>query len=608
MSGTTSLIEAYRSETEQLNAERIPQAVALFLLFVGGAGACEYVYYPQHFGVWLITYALEVAVCVTLVGLRGALLARHVLVPANIGAWVVLSLLVHGYAAVSGTAAELTAIGAVCLMSGASLLLPWGVGGQALLAGASVLGFCVVLWVGIPTAVPPVYLLFAHCTGAAISVLGARHLDLHRFAIFRETTLHEAEASISHSLVDIAQELNGTLEADDGLDRIAGAVRTALECDWSLIIVREERRHAFLVVGSAGHVPQVLAELRGIEFGAGAFPLLDRVLNEEHVEVRDLADADAATASFMRSCNTASLLAATLTRGDQVVGLLVAGRRRESGPVAERTGDLFRGIAQHAAIALNNVRLVADLRRADQLKSEFLSTMSHELRTPLNVIIGYSDLLLDEAFGSLHGEQDQILGRLRDNAHSLLELISATLEVNRIEAGRARLQLRDVDLRQLLNEMQHDTAHLPRSAGVTLHWEVSANDYSLRTDPAKVKIIVKNLIGNALKFTQRGRVAVRVAYDRRPAHLSVQVHDTGAGIQPDDLPNIFGMFRQAENGHQNGGVGLGLYIVKRFVEQLGGQVSVTSAPGEGSTFRVSIPAQLSQPRAIEAPAQRELVA
>jgi two-component system sensor histidine kinase BarA len=124
---------------------------------------------------------------------------------------------------------------------------------------------------------------------------------------------------------------------------------------------------------------------------------------------------------------------------------------------------------------------------------------------------------------------------------------------------------------------------------VTLRWYISAPPHPVRTDPGKLRIIVKNLVGNALKFTERGQVTVRALFQPGPAVLQIAVSDTGSGIQAEDLPHIFGMFRQAGQDNHPGGVGLGLYIVHRFIEQLGGQVDVSSQVQEGSTFRVSLP-------------------
>jgi signal transduction histidine kinase len=489
-----------------------------------------------------------------------------------------------------------TVLGGVCMMTGASLLLPWGVRGQAAMVATALLAFAAVL--GLQGVWAP-HLLFAAAAAGTISLFGAYYFDLHRFAIFVEATRREEEASVSQSLVAIAKEINDSLDADDVLDRIAAVVRSALHASWSVIVLRDPLRNGFLVVGSAGRAPDGIAGLRGVEFGAGAFPLFDRVLAEGDVTLTDEA-ADPDTAALMLRWETRSLLGAALRRREVVVGLLLAGTQGPSRRFSNRGRELFRGVSQHVAIALNNVCLVADLRRANNLKSEFLSTMSHELRTPLNVIIGYADLLGDDAFGVLGLEQQDVVGRLRTNAHSLLELINATLEVNRIEAGYAGVQLRDVDLRQLLAELQSESDHLPRQNGVALRWEVPRANDLVRTDPVKLKIVVRNLIGNALKFTKRGYVAVQVSYDLRGRLLEVAVRDTGAGIAAEHLPKIFDMFHQAPSDSNPGGVGLGLYIVKRFVELLGGRVSATSVAGEGSCFRVALPAGImAQPLSLD---------
>jgi len=590
------LVAAYRTETEHFTAERLPLTVALCLGLIGLWGVLEYLLAPAHLRAFLWVYGLEALVLIPVLAGRRELMRHGWLAQVNVVAWCLIAVLLHVYGAATGMSVGMTVLGSVCMMTGASLLLPWGVRGQTAMVAISVLSFTLVL---VTQRAWEPHLLFADIAAGTISLFGAYYFDLHRFAIFVEATRREEEASVSQSLVAIAKEINDSLEAHDVLDRIAAVVRSALHASWSVIVLRDPLTEGFLVVGSAGRAPEGIAGLRGVEFGAGAFPLFDRVLAEGDVTLTDDA-ADPATAGLMQRWETRSLLGAALRRRDVAIGLLLAGTQGPSTRFSNRGRELFRGVAQHVAIALNNVRLVADLRRANNLKSEFLSTMSHELRTPLNVIIGYADLLNDEAFGVLASEQQDVVGRLRNNAHSLLELINATLEVNRIEAGYAGVQMRDVDLRQLLGELQNESDHLPRHTGVALRWEVPRTNDLVRTDPVKLKIVVRNLIGNALKFTRRGSVAVQVSYDLRGRLLELVVRDTGAGIAAEHLPKIFDMFHQAPTESNPGGVGLGLYIVKRFVELLGGRVSATSVVGEGSCFRVALPAGImAQPVSME---------
>ncbi len=579
---------AYRSESDHLIADRLPLTAALCLALVGASGIFEYLLYDDHWQVFLTTYPLQVAIYVPLLVWRRELLRRGWLHVVNAAVWAAMAVLIHIYGRLAGAPPELTLLATICLLTGTSLLLPWGVRGQGVLVATSLVATATLLATGPASTVSASYLFFVATAAGGISLFGAYHLDLYRFAIFCEATRREEEAAIGQSLVAIAREINDSLDAVDVLDRIADAIRSALHASWSVIILRDPHG-GHLIVGSAGRVPEGIASLRGIEFDTGAFPLVDRILSERDLSL-DAEDCDGETALWLQRWETRSLLGAALLRRDAPIGVLLAGTRPGAARFADRGRELARGVAQHVAIALNNVRLVSDLRRADNLKTEFLSTMSHELRTPLNVIIGYADLLRDEAFGPVIGDQQDVLRRLRDNAHSLLELINATLEVNRIEAGRSGLQLREVDLRTLLTELQYETEPLPRQQGVALRWELPRGSDLIRTDPVKLKIVVRNLVGNALKFTKRGAVTVSVLFDARARMLDIQVRDTGVGIPTEHLPHVFDMFHQAPTDASTSGVGLGLYIVRRFVELLGGRVSASSRPGDGSIFRLSLPA------------------
>ncbi len=594
-----SLAAAYRHETDQLIAERLPLTVALCLGLLALSGPFEYWRAPHHWRWFLAAFGLQATVLLALLAGRRRLLQRGWLQAANIAAWPIVAVLMTTYNATTGTPPAVVAIGSVCLMTGLSLMLPWGVRGQAVLVGIALAALAGPTIAGAAASLPAPYVLFAAAAGGAISLFGAHHLELHRFAIFCEVTRSEEEAAIGQSLVAIAREINDSLDADDVLDRIAEVIRTALHASWSAIVLRETGRDGYVILGTAGRLPTAIAGLRGVEFGGGAFPLVDRILRDRDVALR-ADDAEAETAALLQRWDTRSLLGAALLRRDGAIGVLLAGTH--TGAFAERGQALARGVAQHAAVALNNVRLVADLRHANNLKSEFLSTMSHELRTPLNVIIGYADLLRDGAFGPVGGDQPDVLGRLRDNAHSLLELINATLEVNRLEAGHERVHLRELSLRTWLAELQQEVEQMPRSPGVTLHWEVARSAELVRTDPMKLKIIVRNLVGNALKFTPRGSVTVSVQLDPRSRLLDVRVRDTGIGIPADQLPHVFDMFHQAPTTATTAGVGLGLYIVRRFAELLGGRIHVSSRVGEGSIFRLTLPAGvvLVEPAAADA--------
>jgi len=224
---------------------------------------------------------------------------------------------------------------------------------------------------------------------------------------------------------------------------------------------------------------------------------------------------------------------------------------------------------------------------ANRLKSDFLSLMSHELRTPLISIIGYNDLLLDGVTGSLNEEQVDALKKINKNSKRLLELITAMLDLSHLEAKS--LEIIDVNVPQLIEEIKNENNSLIVSSGLDFVWKIYPGLQSIRTDPAKLKIVLKNLIGNAVKFTEKGSVTLDVRSHDKGVEISVT--DTGIGIASEAQQLIFEPFRQAENPltRQHGGIGLGLYIVKRLLDLLGGRIEVESEIGHSSTFRVWIP-------------------
>jgi len=215
--------------------------------------------------------------------------------------------------------------------------------------------------------------------------------------------------------------------------------------------------------------------------------------------------------------------------------------------------------------------------------------MSHELRTPLNVILGYSELLLDGAFGSLAPSQNEVLRRLDDNACQLLEMINTTLDLGRLDAGRLPLEVAEISLVGLLADIETETRNLPKGRNVQVHWQVPDDLPRLHTDPLKLKVVLKNLISNALKFTLQGEVSIIAAAS--DGHCDVEVRDTGTGIAKETIPIIFEAFRQGDSSptRRFDGAGLGLYIVQRLLEVLGGSISVRSELDKGSTFRLRMP-------------------
>jgi len=242
------------------------------------------------------------------------------------------------------------------------------------------------------------------------------------------------------------------------------------------------------------------------------------------------------------------------------------------------------------------------LTEADRLKSEFMGMMSHELRTPLNIFIGYTELLLDATNepGPVDvDEHREVLGRMLDAGHTLTDLVEDTLSVLRLESAGVRVLVEDVALPALFEELRGAERLLRGPSAVREEWAVEAGLPALRSDRMKLRQILTNLVGNARKFTRAGAIVVRAARVDE-AYVAISVRDTGCGIAPADVPHVFELYRQAANGWSHNGCGIGLYIVRRYCELLGGRVEVESTLGRGTCFTVTLPVQTSAPSSADA--------
>ncbi len=236
------------------------------------------------------------------------------------------------------------------------------------------------------------------------------------------------------------------------------------------------------------------------------------------------------------------------------------------------------------------------LRRADQLKSRFLSNMTHEFRTPVNSIIGLCNLLIEDAerAGTTAGPE---LLHIRKAADQLSELVNDLLDLAKVEAGKTVVRPAPFDVTKLFGALRGMLRPLLLNESVALVFEDGPELPTLHTDEGKVSQILRNLISNALKFTERGEVRVSARADERGGTFSISISDTGIGIAPEDQARIFEEFTQLEHRLQRGvrGTGLGLPLSKRLAELLGGSLTVESEPGIGSTFTVTLPIRYPAP-------------
>ena len=296
---------------------------------------------------------------------------------------------------------------------------------------------------------------------------------------------------------------------------------------------------------------------------------------------------------------------------DQLLGVLAVYHRR---PLDRNTIELLMLFAQHAATAIQEAHLFhlsteqtarleavnAELNRANQHKAEFLANMSHELRTPLNSILGFSQLLLEGDGGSLGAEQRQDVEIISQNGRHLLTLINDLLDISKLEAGKAQLHRGAIDVAELADECVEGVRSLARTRKLELESEVASDVGQVFGDGPKIKQVLLNLLGNAIKFTDTGSVHLRV--ERQGVDLKVSVRDTGIGVPLEDQERIFESFQQGRSGISGKyqGTGLGLAICRQLVEMHGGRIWVESVPGQGSTFSFTIP-QRALPDAVALP-------
>lgn len=256
-----------------------------------------------------------------------------------------------------------------------------------------------------------------------------------------------------------------------------------------------------------------------------------------------------------------------------------------------RYGDddmaLAMELAKRAAIAMDNAQLYRSALAASEAKSTFLATMSHELRTPLNAIIGYQSLLKEGIDGPLNKSQLAQLTRIRASADHLLGLIDEVLTFSRVEAAKEIVRREEVALRSIIDEALTMIAPLAEVKGLTVRAE--GEDARLFTDGNKVRQILLNLLSNAVKFTDRGGVVVRSRVGAQ--EVTVSIIDRGIGIAPENLERIFDPFWQVEqrSTRKAGGTGLGLSVSRSLARLIGGEISVESEFGKGSSFTLTLP-------------------
>jgi len=407
---------------------------------------------------------------------------------------------------------------------------------------------------------------------------GTRLRRLERILeISRELTSTVALEPLLHKIVEVAAELSGS----------QGASILLLDARSGELRFRTASGHA------AGQLYDIPVPVEDSIAGAVLVSGKPAVIADTHADPRHYEEVGQRT-----GFETHSLLAAPLQIKERCIGVLEAVNKHGGDTFDEEDVETLTTLAAQAAVAIENARLVGALRQAyrqlgelDRLKSDFIAIASHELRTPLGLILGYASFLQEDVDPSA-AERLAVVVRA---ASRLKQIIETMLNLRYLETGEMEMVPARFDLRAEVQEACESYQALAQAEGLVLGADLPGEEIPILADREKVRMILDNLISNAVRFTPSGG-RVRVSMCCRGDEVQMTVADTGIGIPPQELERIFDRFYQVENHmtRRHGGMGLGLSIVKGLVELHGGRVWVESVPGRGSRFTVVLPVKAKE--------------
>jgi len=419
-----------------------------------------------------------------------------------------------------------------------------------------------------------------------------------------EIRTHELAQSVAElrALGEVSQAVNSTLDLNEVLNTIVTKAVQLSETDAGAIYDYDETKREFGLRSTYGMDEAMIAAIKERHVRISDPGIGPATLQRTPVAIADVRDQPASEIfdMVMRAGFRALLIAPLLGAEQRIVGALVV-RRKRPGEFSKQTIDLLQTFGAQSVLAIQNARLFSEigekgkqLEIASQHKSQFLANMSHELRTPLNAILGYTELILDNIYGDTPDKMRGVLERIASNGKHLLGLINDVLDLSKIEAGQFTLSLTDYSIKNVVQSVFSVVESLATAKKLALKTEVPPGLPSAHGDERRLTQVLLNLVGNAIKFTDKGEVAIRASVS--DGSYTFSVRDTGPGIAETDQNKIFEEFQQADSSatKKKGGTGLGLSISKRIVEMHGGRIWVDSTVGQGSTFSFAVPLNVEQ--------------
>jgi signal transduction histidine kinase len=401
------------------------------------------------------------------------------------------------------------------------------------------------------------------------------------------------------ALGEVSQAVNSTLDLQTVLSTIVARAVQLSATDAGAIYVFDEARQEFELRATHGMDTATTAALRDQRIRTSERRIARATAQRSALQIPDLLEEPSSPVlEIIIRAGYRAMLVLPLLRPDCIVGALVV-RRRAPGEFSRSIIDLLETFAAQSVLAIQNARLFREieekgreLAEASKHKSQFLANMSHELRTPLNAILGYTELILDSIYGEPTEKMRTVLERLQANGRHLLGLINDVLDLSKIEAGQLTLSLDDYSLSDMVHGVVSAVEPLAAEKRLAFKAEVAPDLPTGRGDGRRLSQVLLNLVGNAIKFTDQGEVAIQASATN--GAFTVAVCDTGPGIAAADQAKIFEEFQQADSSitRKKGGTGLGLSIAKRIIEMHGGRIWVESEPGKGSTFYFRLPVRV----------------